>query len=62
MRCFSPGRFLASLELKSLMAYLLIHYDMKMENEGVRPADVWFGPSSEPARDVKVLFRRRYPA
>ncbi|KAJ7104091.1 cytochrome P450 [Mycena belliarum] len=53
-----PGRFFASLELKCLMAYLLLHYDVKTPVEGVRPPDEWFGPTSNPARNADILFRR----
>ncbi|KAJ7494801.1 cytochrome P450 [Mycena galericulata] len=57
-RHICPGRFFASLELKCLMAYLVLHYDVKTLIEGVRPADEWFGPTSNPARNAEILFRR----
>lgn len=56
---YSPGRFFSALELKCMMAYLLLHYDVKTIDEGVRPDNEWFGPICSPARDAKVLFRRR---
>ncbi|KAI9060477.1 cytochrome P450 [Trametes sanguinea] len=55
-----PGRFFASMELKVILAYLLIHYDMKLENEeGGRPADLRLGHSILPSRDAIVLFKKR---
>jgi len=54
-----PGRFFGSLELKCLLIHLLLHFDVKMKNEGVRPDDDWMGPTSMPCRRAKVLFRRR---
>ncbi|KAJ7170740.1 cytochrome P450 [Mycena crocata] len=57
-RHICPGRFFASLELKCLMSYLVLHYDVKTTVEGVRPPDEWFGPTSHPARNVDILFRK----
>ncbi|KAJ7756492.1 cytochrome P450 [Mycena maculata] len=57
-RHICPGRFFASLELKCLMAYLVLNYDVKTPIEGVRPADEWFGPMSNPARNAEILFRK----
>ncbi|KAJ6619801.1 cytochrome P450 [Mycena sp. CBHHK59/15] len=60
-RHICPGRFFASLELKCLMAYLVLHYDVKTPVEGVRPPDDWFGPTSHPSRNAEILFRRILP-
>jgi len=57
-RHICPGRFFASLELKCMLAYLVLHYDVKTPIEGVRPPDEWFGPTSNPARNAEILFRR----
>lgn len=54
-----PGRFFASLELKCIMAYMLISYDVKMRKEGKRPDDVCFGVFSAPDPKAEVMFRRR---
>ena len=54
----SPGRFFAALELKCMVAYLLLNYDVKMNREGVRPPDVWLGPASIPSPSAKVDFRK----
>ncbi|KAF7300593.1 Cytochrome P450 [Mycena chlorophos] len=59
-RHICPGRFFASLELKSLLAGLILRYDVRMADEGVRPPDRLLGPVSTPAQ-AKVLFRKRQP-
>ena len=55
----SPGRFFAANELKAMLAYLVITYDVKLENEGVRPPNCWFATSCIPNRTGSVLFRER---
>jgi hypothetical protein len=55
----SPGRFLAAMELKAMLAYVLKNYDVKFENEGERPADVWYASVCVPNPKAKVLFRAR---
>ena len=54
-----PGRFFAACELKLMLAYVVMNYDVKLENEGVRPKDIWLVTSCVPNPDAKVLFRRR---
>ncbi|KZO94406.1 cytochrome P450 [Calocera viscosa TUFC12733] len=53
------GRFFASQELKTMLAYTVMHYDVKMAVEGVRPPDAWYGESCVPDRKASVLFRKR---
>ncbi|KAI0804678.1 cytochrome P450 [Irpex lacteus] len=54
-----PGRFFAVAELKALLAYIVLHYDIKMENEGVFPKPLYIQSKSPPNRSARVLFRRR---
>ncbi|KAJ7511671.1 cytochrome P450 [Mycena galericulata] len=54
-----PGRFLAATELKSMIAHILINYDVKAEAEGVRPPDEWFGVHRFPNREGKIFIRKR---
>ncbi|KAI0337447.1 cytochrome P450 [Trametopsis cervina] len=54
-----PGRFFAALELKTMLAIVLLRYDVKMAKEGVRPEDQWFGPACIPSNSAEVLFKRR---
>ncbi|KAJ7585059.1 cytochrome P450 [Mycena floridula] len=58
-RHLCPGRYFTSLQMKCLLAHLVLRYDVKTSPEGVRPADEWFGPTSGPARGVRVLFKKR---
>jgi cytochrome P450 len=55
----SPGRFFAANELKAMLAHLVLNYDVKLENEGVRPTDVWYGPACVPNQTAEVMFRKR---
>lgn len=57
----SPGRFFAANELKAMLAHLVLNYDVKLENEGVRPPNFWFISSCSPNLTAEVLFRKRQP-
>jgi len=54
-----PGRFFAANSMKAMLAHVVMTYDVKMENEGVLPSSMWFGPNMLPDRDAKVMFRKR---
>jgi len=54
-----PGRFFAANELKMMMAHLVLSYDVKLEDEGVRPPNMWFASACSPNRTAEVLFRKR---
>ncbi|KAI0072328.1 cytochrome P450 [Panus rudis PR-1116 ss-1] len=54
-----PGRFFAASELKLMMAYLVLNYDVQMEEPGVIPPPVWYSVKVQPNPTAKVLFRRR---
>jgi hypothetical protein len=58
-RIFSPGRFFATVELKAMLAHIVTSYDVKMEEEGVRPPNQWFAGVCIPSKTAQVLFRRR---
>ncbi|TFK70908.1 cytochrome P450 [Pluteus cervinus] len=54
-----PGRFFAVDELKAMLAYILLNYDVKLaEGEGP-PEPMWFGANRIPNRKAHVLFRKR---
>nr|BAD94556.1 cytochrome P450 [Phanerodontia chrysosporium] len=55
-----PGRFFAVNELKAILAYMLMHYDIKPEQEGVRPENKSMGLGVLPNPDAKVMFRKRH--
>lgn len=54
----SPGRFFAVGEMKMMMAYLLLNYDVKTV-DGVRPKNIYMGGVVIPAPKAKLMFRRR---
>ncbi|KAG6901631.1 hypothetical protein C0995_009799 [Termitomyces sp. Mi166 len=43
-----PGRFFAVNELKALLAYTVLNYDVSFKDNGPRPADRWFNLSVSP--------------
>ena len=53
---FSPGRFFAVTELKALMSYVLMNFDVKMDKV---PPSMWFSGNQFPNQSSKVLFRKR---
>ena len=58
----SPGRLVASLELKAIVAHLIMNYDMKIAGDGARPNDVFFGSNVLPHPSAKIMLRQRQPA
>ncbi|KAJ7113179.1 cytochrome P450 [Mycena epipterygia] len=54
-----PGRFFAATELKSMLAHILINYDVKAETEGVRPVDELFGMIRMPNSQGRIWIRKR---
>jgi cytochrome P450 len=54
-----PGRFFAAMELKAMLAHILINYDLKAEVEGVRPSDQVFGLFVSPSSNGKIWMRNR---
>jgi cytochrome P450 len=53
-----PGRFFAAVEIKMMLAYMLMTYDMKLV-DGVRPPDIIVMNSPVANPSAEVLFRRR---
>ncbi|EJD07678.1 cytochrome P450 [Fomitiporia mediterranea MF3/22] len=54
-----PGRFFAVNELKAMMAFIVLNYDVKFENDGARPDNMYFGKNVIPNPMAKVLIRKR---
>ncbi|KAI1659919.1 ent-kaurene oxidase [Daldinia decipiens] len=54
-----PGRFFAGCEIKMVLAYLLLHYDIKLRDGEGRPAPNMFMMTKSPSMTAEVLFRRR---
>ncbi|TFK21848.1 cytochrome P450 [Coprinopsis marcescibilis] len=57
-RAACPGRFFAAVELKMLLAHLLLKFDVKMKG-GVRPEDVCLGSNIFPNSNGQLLFKKR---
>ncbi|KAI1347937.1 cytochrome P450 [Xylaria sp. FL0043] len=54
-----PGRFFAAQEIKLILAYLLLNYDIKLRDGEARPKPVVFMMTKSPSQTAEVLFRRR---
>ncbi|KIJ41726.1 hypothetical protein M422DRAFT_172000 [Sphaerobolus stellatus SS14] len=54
-----PGRFFASLMLKTLMAHIILTYDIKFEDDGVKSSPHWYGTFRLPNTKAVLQFRRR---
>lgn len=54
-----PGRFWAAAEMKAMLAYMVTHYDMRMEHDGTVPEETWIASYIVPDRKARMLFRGR---
>lgn len=54
-----PGRFFASAEIKVVLAYFLMHYDLKLKPGEVKPGQQHWGLAILPNPTAEVLFRAR---
>ncbi|KAI1366518.1 cytochrome P450 [Xylaria arbuscula] len=57
-----PGRFFAAQEIKIILSYLLLHYDIKLRDGEARPKPLVFMMTKSPSQTAEVLFRRRKAA
>ena len=55
----SPGRFFAANELKAMLGYIVLNFDVKLEGDGKRPENVHRGPTVVPSPSARVFFRKR---
>ena len=55
----SPGRFFAANELKAMLAYIVLNYEIKMGGDGTRPPNTYYGLIVYPPSDARVLFKKR---
>ena len=54
------GRFFAAMEIKMIMAHVLLEYDFRFEEGTVeRPRNISFELQNSVDPGVKILFRRR---
>ncbi|KAJ6510168.1 cytochrome P450 [Mycena vitilis] len=55
-----PGRFFAAAALKTMLAHILVNYDVRLEDESAgRPPNQWFAAICIPNGAAKVMFRKR---
>ncbi|KAI0491127.1 cytochrome P450 [Xylaria cf. heliscus] len=54
-----PGRFFAAQEIKLILSYLLLNYEIKLRDGEARPKPVVFMMTKSPSQTAEVLFRRR---
>ncbi|KAF9528912.1 cytochrome P450 [Crepidotus variabilis] len=54
-----PGRYFASSELKLMLAYIVMNYDVRTVEQGVRPEDLYIIDNCIPNPTAKLLFRCR---
>ncbi|OTA67434.1 cytochrome P450 [Hypoxylon sp. EC38] len=52
-----PGRFFASSELKLMLAYIILNYDIQIQEK--RPENFWFGMNRIPPMKATIRVRRR---
>ncbi|KAI0713154.1 cytochrome P450 [Cerioporus squamosus] len=53
------GRFFAANELKAMLAFIVLNYDIKLANDGPRPENWCFGPNILPDSGAEIMFRKR---
>ncbi|PIL30270.1 cytochrome P450 [Ganoderma sinense ZZ0214-1] len=54
-----PGRYFAANELKAMLAYVVLNYDLRLGGDGAREPDVFVAMAAVPAPTTRVLFRKR---
>ncbi|KAI6124825.1 cytochrome P450 [Pisolithus croceorrhizus] len=54
-----PGRFFAATVLKTMLAHIVVSYDVKLEDDKSRPQSLRVGRSIVPNPTAKVMFRKR---
>ncbi|POS79705.1 cytochrome P450 [Diaporthe helianthi] len=54
-----PGRFFAGNEIKMILAYFLINFDIKLKDGESRPKSMMLMMSKTPNPNAEIMFRRR---
>ncbi|KAI0368877.1 cytochrome P450 [Pilatotrama ljubarskyi] len=57
-----PGRFFAANELKAMLAYMVLNYDLKLPDDAPPPKNIYWATNVIPAVNGKVMFRKRQRA
>ncbi|GLB35977.1 putative cytochrome P450 [Lyophyllum shimeji] len=60
-RAACPGRFVAAVQMKMVLAHLVLHYDVRLEDGAgdVRPRDWWVGSERLPDLSARLMFKKR---
>jgi hypothetical protein len=59
-RLSSPGRFFAANELKAMLCFIVMNYDVQLEGGSKeRPPNHFDGPDVAPNTTAHVMFRKR---
>lgn len=53
-----PGRFFAVNEIKVLLVYTLVNYDIKFAADAPEPKMMWFSGKTMPDMSAKVLLKK----
>ncbi|KAF8844228.1 cytochrome P450 [Paxillus ammoniavirescens] len=54
-----PGRFFVATELKSMLAHVVLSYDVKLEDNATRPRSLHIGTHIAAHPTARVMFRKR---
>ncbi|KAM0545782.1 hypothetical protein ACHAPJ_011206 [Fusarium lateritium] len=54
-----PGRFFASAQIKVVLAYLLINYDVKLKKDAEKPGQIHYGLAILPDAQAEIMFKAR---
>ena len=54
-----PGRYFAAAELKMMLAHLVVGYDIRTVEDGLRPADIYIIQACIPNPTAEILIRKR---
>lgn len=55
----SPGRFFAAVMLKSMLAHIVLTYDVKLDENGTPPRSQHIGTSIQLNPSATIMFRKR---
>lgn len=55
----SPGRFFVAHEMKAMLAFIVLNFDVKVDTGLERPKDGYFGNSIFPSRTAELSFKPR---
>lgn len=57
-----PGRFFAAAQIKVVIAYLIMNYDLMVKPGEKKPGQIHYGLATLPDAEADILFRKRQTA